>query len=265
VSPGADYLSMAFVAPLGVGAMVDASNQTWLNALWDLVVNQPLSSGGYYENTLKLLSMIVMSGNWWAPQAVTVPACTPQETPLCTSGGYISGTSLNLGRLLATPGSQQLTLTGKLFFPQGIPVAAPYTGGAQIVVEDLGSGGPALFDVSHVTTPVPPASAEVCDATKDGWTVGKIFTTYHNGSTALDPPACTAGSSRGLRSLRYRPRSVRDLDFSVTARQTNVAVPIGPLRATLVLGNAAAAGDTGACGRSRTLTCKGSAGSRRCK
>src|SRR5262249_21862951 len=70
MSPGADYLSMAFVAPLGVGAMVDAANQAWLNALWGLIVATPLADGGYYENTLKLLAMIVMSGNWWAPEAV---------------------------------------------------------------------------------------------------------------------------------------------------------------------------------------------------
>ena len=70
MSPGADYLSMAFVAPLGVGAMVDTVNQGWLNALWDLIVSTPLADGGYYENTLKLLAMIVMSGNWWAPEAV---------------------------------------------------------------------------------------------------------------------------------------------------------------------------------------------------
>ena len=42
VSPDADYLSMAFVAPLGVGAMVDAGNQAWLNAIWDLAVAAPI-------------------------------------------------------------------------------------------------------------------------------------------------------------------------------------------------------------------------------
>jgi hypothetical protein len=40
LSPGADYRSMAFVAPLGVGAMTDATNQAWLNDLWDLVVRR---------------------------------------------------------------------------------------------------------------------------------------------------------------------------------------------------------------------------------
>lgn len=62
---GNQYTTMAFIAPLGVGAMVDASNQAWLNDLWDLVVSQALE--GYYEDTLKLLAMLVMSGNWWTP------------------------------------------------------------------------------------------------------------------------------------------------------------------------------------------------------
>ncbi|MDY0092099.1 MAG: glycosyl hydrolase family 8 [Candidatus Vecturithrix sp.] len=65
--PDNDYISMAFVAPLGVSAMVDSSNQAWLNSVWNLVVNQPLDA--YYEDTLKLLAMLVMSGNWWSPSA----------------------------------------------------------------------------------------------------------------------------------------------------------------------------------------------------
>ncbi len=90
MSPGANYLSMAFVAPLGVGAMVDATNQAWLNAVWDLVVATPSSTDGYYENTLKLLAMIVMSGNWWAPETVAAPSCvaptfTPGATPTPTT------------------------------------------------------------------------------------------------------------------------------------------------------------------------------------
>ena len=44
VSAGADYLSMAFVAPLGVGATVDAGNQAWLNAIWDLVAATPIEA-----------------------------------------------------------------------------------------------------------------------------------------------------------------------------------------------------------------------------
>ncbi len=59
--------SMAFVAPFAVAAMVDASHQRWLNALWQHVVKASIDDGDYYGNTIKMLSMIVISGNWWAP------------------------------------------------------------------------------------------------------------------------------------------------------------------------------------------------------
>lgn len=59
---------LAFVAPLAVAAMVEAetgSNQAWLDALWDWVVAAP--SGGYYNDSIRLLVLAVVSGNWWAP------------------------------------------------------------------------------------------------------------------------------------------------------------------------------------------------------
>ena len=59
--------SMAFVAPFAVGAMVSPDSQQWLNALWDLMVNTPLDDSDYYGNTIKMLAMILVSGNWWAP------------------------------------------------------------------------------------------------------------------------------------------------------------------------------------------------------
>ena len=54
-----------FVAPFGVAAMADASNQAWLDALWRQLANT--QSSGYYADTIKLFSLLVMSGNWWAP------------------------------------------------------------------------------------------------------------------------------------------------------------------------------------------------------
>lgn len=78
-----DIYSMAFIAPFGVGAMVDAAHQGWLNAIWDLVVAEPLNDEDYYGNTLKLLSMVVMSGNWWSPATVggQVAAFSTVSTP----------------------------------------------------------------------------------------------------------------------------------------------------------------------------------------
>jgi endo-1,4-beta-D-glucanase Y len=64
-TPGASGDNIAFIGPFGVGAMTDAKNQIWLNRIWDYASKEPMSDEEYYGNTLKLMCMIVMSGNWW--------------------------------------------------------------------------------------------------------------------------------------------------------------------------------------------------------
>lgn len=61
------YPSMAFVAPFAVGAMIDRSNQAWLNSLWNTIVSTPITNGGYYENSIKMFNMIILSSNFWKP------------------------------------------------------------------------------------------------------------------------------------------------------------------------------------------------------
>jgi hypothetical protein len=73
-SPGdtpAHSVSLAFTAPFAVAAMTDAGNQAWLNALWDWIAVQHadvFADDDYYGNTIKMLAMIILSGNWWAPE-----------------------------------------------------------------------------------------------------------------------------------------------------------------------------------------------------
>ncbi len=60
----------AFTGPFGVAAMIDASQQAWLDAvLKEMVADHPDpdQANGYFGNTIKLLTMIVLSGNWWQP------------------------------------------------------------------------------------------------------------------------------------------------------------------------------------------------------
>jgi endo-1,4-beta-D-glucanase Y len=262
-SPGTDYLSMAFVAPLGVGAMADAANQAWLNDVWDLVVATPLSAEGYYENTLKLLAMIAMSGNWWAPESIT-GGCTPEATPICTGGGYVTDLQVKLSGLAAGAGKQKFVVKGSLFFPGLIPGAPTFTAGAQLLIEDTGSGNAAIFDVSHLTTPVPSAAGGVCDA-RDGWDANPRRTIYRNRSTALDPPVCTAGTSSGLSLIRYKARDAFGLDFLIKAKNASIATPVGPLRATLVLADTEAAGDAGECAFGTAPPCSGNGKTVRCR
>jgi hypothetical protein len=66
-TPVSREISMAFVTPFAVSAMVGAENQRWLNALWRFAVDTPVTASDYYGNTIKMLAMIVISGNWWTP------------------------------------------------------------------------------------------------------------------------------------------------------------------------------------------------------
>ena len=56
---------LAFTAPLAVAAMAEASDQAWLDALWGRIVDRRVDQETYYGNSIKLLTMIVVSGNWW--------------------------------------------------------------------------------------------------------------------------------------------------------------------------------------------------------
>jgi endo-1,4-beta-D-glucanase Y len=63
-SPGSKQsgYSSAFASPFGVAAML-SGNQAWLDAIWSgMGINS-----GYYGDSITMLDMIVMSGNWWAP------------------------------------------------------------------------------------------------------------------------------------------------------------------------------------------------------
>jgi endo-1,4-beta-D-glucanase Y len=63
-----DYETMAFTGPFAVGAMLDTENQAWLDALWQHSIEREMEN--YYEDTLRMLSLIVLSGNWWGPEQV---------------------------------------------------------------------------------------------------------------------------------------------------------------------------------------------------
>ncbi len=63
----AGWSDNSFTAPFTVGAMLDTTNQEWLNKLYSRILLANTANGGYYDNTLRLLSMITISGNYWVP------------------------------------------------------------------------------------------------------------------------------------------------------------------------------------------------------
>ena len=62
---GRYFEALSFIAPFAVSAMVDQKNQAWLNAVWDYLIRFKLKDYDYYDNSIKLLDMIILSGNYW--------------------------------------------------------------------------------------------------------------------------------------------------------------------------------------------------------
>ncbi len=62
-----NWHDISFTAPFTVGAMVDTTKQDWLDNLYSVILNAKTTDAGYYGNTIKLLSLITISGNYWVP------------------------------------------------------------------------------------------------------------------------------------------------------------------------------------------------------
>ncbi|MDT9695460.1 hypothetical protein [Streptomyces sp. P17] len=58
---------MAFTAPFAVAALTDPGSEAWLDALWNRMTSTPINTSTYYGGGIQLQSMIVASGNYWAP------------------------------------------------------------------------------------------------------------------------------------------------------------------------------------------------------
>ncbi|WGU92218.1 glycosyl hydrolase family 8 [Paenibacillus dendritiformis] len=66
-SPLVSYYDLPFSTPFAVSAMIDSSNQAWLNSLWSNTTSKSTNGDTYFGNSIRLLSLIVVSGNWWTP------------------------------------------------------------------------------------------------------------------------------------------------------------------------------------------------------
>ncbi len=68
-TPVVKYLDPEFVSTLGPAAMGNPANQAWLDKIWAYTVaqSQGTAANSYFSASLMLQSMIVMSGNYWAP------------------------------------------------------------------------------------------------------------------------------------------------------------------------------------------------------
>ncbi len=62
--PETDYFTIFFAAPLGVAAMADPAAGAWLEAIYDQVRTR---HEDYFEDSIALLSLLVLTGNWFDP------------------------------------------------------------------------------------------------------------------------------------------------------------------------------------------------------
>lgn len=62
--PVRNYFTPLFAAPVAVAAMLDPARQSFLNALYQRLYRE---HGGYYEDSVNMLSLLVLSGNFWDP------------------------------------------------------------------------------------------------------------------------------------------------------------------------------------------------------
>jgi len=66
--PRRNYEAICFIAPFAVSAMISKENQPWLNSIWDYLVHFSRKDFDYYDNSIKMLTMIILSGNYWTPE-----------------------------------------------------------------------------------------------------------------------------------------------------------------------------------------------------
>lgn len=61
------FEALSFSGPFAVSAMVDRDNQAWLNKLWVYINGFKEKDFDYYDNTIRVLDMIIVTGNYWGP------------------------------------------------------------------------------------------------------------------------------------------------------------------------------------------------------
>jgi hypothetical protein len=75
------FEALCFICPFAVAAMTNAQNQEWLNKLWDYIVGFKMKDFDYYDNSIKMIDLIILSGNYWSP---VVPSSDQAAAPPST-------------------------------------------------------------------------------------------------------------------------------------------------------------------------------------
>ncbi|WP_341942026.1 glycosyl hydrolase family 8 [Microbacterium sp. LWH10-1.2] len=123
-----EWTDLAFSAPFTVSAMVEGGNQEWLDALWEANTAEPVTT--YFGDSIRMLSLIVVSGNWWSPTGVGLPETA--VAPVAPTGLTATATAPTSVRLewqstagmLKTAATGRAEVIGYRVFRDGVAVAS---------------------------------------------------------------------------------------------------------------------------------------------
>src|SRR5262249_16590611 len=125
------YTDSSFTSPFGVCAMIDSTNQTWINRIWAWDVSGGINANdGYFGNSIKMHCMVVMSGNWWKP---AYSSASPDFS------------------LSSTPSSQTVTAGSNTTYSVSIAGTNGFSGRIALTVTSLPTGVTASFSPAAVT------------------------------------------------------------------------------------------------------------------
>ncbi len=66
--PNTNYQDECFLAPFTVAAMESSKYQNWLNNCYSTLIQAGIANkSGYYNNTLKMLALLAVAGDYWTP------------------------------------------------------------------------------------------------------------------------------------------------------------------------------------------------------
>jgi endo-1,4-beta-D-glucanase Y len=77
-TPLVTYGHMAFAAPLIACSLADPANQDFLNKGWAYLTT--IKQNEYYGDSIALLTLLLLSGNWWAPDAAIPTGLGPERS-----------------------------------------------------------------------------------------------------------------------------------------------------------------------------------------
>lgn len=65
--PNHNYATPAFVCPFAISVMLDKNKQAWENDCWNTINDFEFKDYQYFDNSIQMLSLIIISGNYWLP------------------------------------------------------------------------------------------------------------------------------------------------------------------------------------------------------